>query len=79
MVKRWIQEALSKGRKGALSEQLGIPEEDDIPMSLLNAIIDAPIGTTIDNPTDEGHKTFKVTKLLKQRSVLAKNLKKIKR
>jgi hypothetical protein len=77
MAKKWIQEAHL--HKGTLSKQLGIPEEDDIPMSLLDAIIKAPIGSTIDNPTDEGHKTFKVTKLLKQRSVMARNLKRIKR
>jgi len=32
--KKWIQKAGMK--KGALSDRLGIPEEDDIPMSVIN-------------------------------------------
>lgn len=75
MVDKWISGAIK--HEGTLSKQLGIPIEDNIPITLLDAIIRAPIGTIIDNPTDEGHKRFKVTRLLKQRSVLAKNLKNI--
>lgn len=33
--KRWIQRALRKHKKGALHRQLGIPEGEIIPISLL--------------------------------------------
>ncbi|VVB55253.1 Uncharacterised protein [uncultured archaeon] len=33
--KRWIQRALHKHKKGALHRQLGIPEGETIPISLL--------------------------------------------
>jgi len=75
MVKKklWIQSATLK--EGTLSRQLGIPIKDNIPVTLLKAIRDADIGETIKNPTKKGKKQFKVTKLLKQRSVLALTLK----
>ncbi|RKX46033.1 MAG: hypothetical protein DRP27_02605 [Thermotogae bacterium] len=75
--KRWIQKAIKK--PGALSRQLGIPEEKNIPMTLLNRIAEAPIGSTIKNPTKTGKKTIKVTRKLKKRAVLARTLKKIRK
>ena len=33
--KQWIQKAIRKSRKSALSRQLGIPEKDNIPVALL--------------------------------------------
>ena len=73
MAKKWIQKA--KIKKGTLSRQLDIPEEDDIPITLLRAIRDADIGDTIKNPTKMGKQTIKVTRLLKKRAVLAITLK----
>lgn len=73
MAKKWIQKA--KIKKGTLSRQLDIPEEDDIPITLLRAIRDADIGDTIKNPTKAGKQTIKVTRLLKKRAVLAITLK----
>jgi len=58
---------------------LGIPEEKNIPMTLLNRIAEAPIGSTIKNPTKTGKKTIKVTRKLKKRAVLARTLKKIRK
>jgi len=75
--KMWIQEAVKK--KGALSRQLGIPEDDTIPVTLLRKIAKTPIGRTITNPTSKGKKRIKVTRLLKKRAVLALTLKKLKR
>lgn len=66
-------------KKGALSRQLGIPEEEDIPMTLLNKIIAAKAGQTITNPTKMGSKRILVTRLLERRSILARNLKRMKR
>jgi len=74
--KKWIPRDL---KKGALSRQLGIPEEEKIPMTLLNRIAEAPIGSTIRNPTKTGKKVIKVTHLLKKRAVLARTLKKIRK
>jgi len=74
MAKRWIQK--TKLKHGALSRQLGIPISEDIPMKLLNAIRTAKIGGTVSNPTKSGKRTFKVTRLLKKRAVLAITLKK---
>ena len=73
MAKKWIQKAGIK--KGALSRQLEIPEEENIPTTLLNAIRYAEIGDTIQNPTTSGKRTIKVTRLLKRRAVLALTLK----
>ena len=75
--KRWIQKAIKK--PGALSRQLGIPEEKNIPMTLLNRIAEAPIGSTITNPTKTGKRRIKVTPKLKKRAVLARTLKKIRK
>lgn len=33
--KKWIQKATKKGKRGALHRQLGIPEGDKIPLSVL--------------------------------------------
>lgn len=77
--KQWIQEAIRKGRKGALSRQLGIPVKDNIPVALLRAIKYADIGETIHNPTTKGKVWIKVTKLLKKRAVLVMALKGLKK
>jgi hypothetical protein len=74
-IKKWIQ--IARPKKGALSRQLGIPEEENIPITLLNKIIKAKPGDTITNPTKRGKKKIKVTKLLERRSILARNLKAI--
>jgi len=73
MAEKWIQKAGI--RKGALSRQLGIPEEENIPITLLRKIQYAEIGDTIQNPTKSGKRTIKVTRLLKRRAVLAVTLK----
>lgn len=73
MAKKWIQKARIK--KGALSRQLGIPEKDDIPITLLKAIKKASIGETVKNPTKSGKRTFRVTSKLNRRAVLALALK----
>ena len=66
-------------KKGALSRQLRIPEEENIPMSLLNKIISAKAGQTITNPTKTGKKRIKVTRLLERRAILSRTLKKLPR
>lgn len=73
MPKLWIQKAVKK--KGALSRQLGIPEKENIPLSLLAKIKGTKIGSKIKNPTKKGHRKIKVTLLLKRRAVLAHTLK----
>ena len=76
MAKKWIRKV--KIKKGTLSRQLGIPEKENIPVTLLKAIRDADIGDTIQNLTKSGKQTIKVTRLLKKRAVLAITLKGIK-
>jgi len=71
--RKWIQKAVRK--RGALSRQLGIPEEKNIPITLLEKIKKAKIGSTVRNPTEQGKKRIKVTRLLKKRAVLAHTLK----
>lgn len=73
--KKWIQSTGIK--KGALSRQLGIAEEENIPKTLLDEIIRAKAGDVIKNPTKVGKKSIKVTRLLERRAILARNLKKI--
>jgi len=73
--KKWIQSI--KAKKGVLSKQLGIPEEKNIPMTLLKKIQKAKTGQTIINPTKIGKRRIKVTRKLERRSILAINLKNI--
>lgn len=73
MAKKWIKKVRIK--TGALSRQLGIPEKDNIPFTLLEKIKKAEIGTTIKNPTKSGKQEIKVTKKLKKRAVLALTMK----
>jgi len=75
MGKNWIQKAVKK--PGALSRQLGIPVEENIPKTLLEKIAKAPIGAVIKNPTKKGKREIKVTRLLKRRAVLALTLKRV--
>ena len=77
MKKKWIQKVGI--RKGALSNQLGIPEKDNISVALIEKIVSAKIGGVIVNPSKKGKRKIKVTRLLKLRVVLAKNLKKIRK
>lgn len=76
MEKKWIQKAINK--PGTLHKQLEIPENKKIPLALLNKIIKAKAGDTITNPSKTGKKKIKVTRLLEQRAILARNLKKLK-
>jgi len=73
MAKKFIKKAALK--KGALSRQLGIPENENIPITLLEKIKKAEIGTVVKNPTKLGKELIKVTKKLKKRAVLALTMK----
>jgi len=77
--KLWIKRALANRRKGALSRQLGIPEEDNIPVTLLKKIKHADIGEMVHNPATKGKSRIKVTRLLKRRAVMALTLKGLKK
>jgi len=74
---KWIQKAGIK--KGALSRQLDIPIEKDIPMRLLDKIVRAKAGDVITNPSKLGKRRIKVTHLLERRAILERNLKRMKR
>ena len=54
---------------------LKIPEKELIPLTLLDKIVSADVGETIKNPTKKGKGYIKVTRLLKKRAVLARNMK----
>ena len=77
MPKKFIQRI--NIRKDALRKQLKIPKGKRIPMTLLDKIISAKAGQSIKNPTKIGVKKIKVTRLLEHRSILARNLKMMKR
>ena len=72
MVKKWIQEADVK--KGTLHKALGIEEDQTIPKTLVDKIVNTDIGETITNPTSTGKKTIKVTKEIKSKANFAKNV-----
>jgi len=74
---KFIRMAIKK--PGSLSRQLGIPAKDDIPIKLLDKIVRAKAGDTIENPTQAGKRDIKVTRLLERRAILAKTLKGLKR
>lgn len=71
--KKWIQKVGIK--KGGLSKQLDIPEEKNIPITLLRKIQAAKAGDVIVNPTKTGKKKIKVTSKLERRAILAIRLK----
>lgn len=67
-------------KEGTLSESLGIKPEDDIPISLLNAIITAKIpegkeSIAIMNPALIGKNVIEVTALMKKRANFARTAK----
>lgn len=76
MVKKWIQKARPK--KGALSRQLGISEDKNIPTEMLKYIRDAPVNTWFDKThfMYAHPKRIKVTPLLKKRANFALNVRK---
>lgn len=76
MVYKWIPKKI---KKGALSRQLGIPEKENIPITLLNAIIKAKPGNIIRNPTKKGKRKIKVTRLMERRAIFAKSMKSIRK
>ena len=62
-------------KKGALSRQLGIPEEKNIPMTLLNKLKKIEVGESFEH----NGKKMKMTSALKKRITLAITLKKMKK
>lgn len=70
MVKKWIQQAHIK--KGALHKQLGIPENEKIPITYLVAIRNAPMWKKFQ--LAHNMKWITVTPLLKHRVQFALNL-----
>lgn len=68
---------IPKIKKGALSRQLGIPEDAIIPMPLLERIKNTPVGSEVSNQWGIGKRYIKVTTLLKKRAVLAHTLKRM--
>lgn len=77
MVIKWIQKVGLKS--GALSAQLEIPINENIPMVLLQKNKSAKNGNVITNPTKSGKRRIKVTRLLKKRAVFAITLKRMKK
>ena len=69
--KLWISGAIKK--KGALRKQLGIKEDETIPKSILQKIVNTETGKTV---SFRG-KTIKVTTQLKRRALLALKLMKM--
>lgn len=70
--KKWIPKNI---KKGALKRQLGYKENQTIPMSILNKILKAKVGSKI---TIKG-KTITVTATLKRRANLAHNFRKMRK
>lgn len=62
-------------KKGSLSRMLGIPEKDNIPLTLLRKIVKTETGMIIRNPTKSGKRKIKVTRLLKKRASFALTVK----
>jgi len=69
---KWIQDVDVK--PGALHEQLGVPKDQEIPKTLEEKIVDAPLGSTVKNPTEVGKQKIKVTRKLKSRANFALNI-----
>lgn len=69
--KYWMQHVFENMR-GDIHKELGIPESTNLDRAktLLEAIREAKIGTTIKNPLKIGKREYHVTKLLKQNAVV---------
>lgn len=67
MAEKWVR-FKAKEPKHPLRRQLGIPDNRQVPITLLEAIAKAPVGSTVKNPTSVGHPTVKVTALAKERA-----------
>lgn len=74
-MKKYREPLNLKLKKGSLSRMLGIPEKDNIPLTLLRKITKTEIGMTIRNPTKQGKRKIKVTRLLKKRALFALTMK----
>lgn len=72
--KKWIQEAGDHTHRGALHSQLGVPQKEKIPKTLLLKIKSAKKGSHIRNPTKSGDRSIAVTGLLKKRANFALNV-----
>lgn len=68
MAERFIQKAIGSEKEGATRRMLGIPAGETIPFTFLEEIRVTPIGRRAKNPTKVGHRSVKVTRLLKQRA-----------
>ena len=68
MPKKWINEVSIDLKKGALHKQLGVPATKTIPKKTLQDIVKTEMGQKSHGVT--------VTKLVKQRSVFALNVRK---
>ena len=67
----WIQKAIK--HRGALRKQLGLKEDEEIPVSILNSIVKTETGKTV---SFRG-KSIEVTTQLKRRAILALRLRKM--
>ena len=77
--KLWMQEAFAGHKEGSLHRQLGVPQKETIPKTLLTEIKGTPVGETAKNPTKTGKRRVKVTGLLKKRAVLAHTAREVRR
>jgi hypothetical protein len=77
MVDKWIGPALRNKRKGATHRQLHVPQDEKLPLPLLERIRKTPLGKKISYTVDGKRWRVTVTPLLKKRAVLAGTLKKI--
>jgi hypothetical protein len=78
--KKFIQEVIERelklGHKGMTHKLLGVPEDYNLSHAetLLEKIVDTPIGKTVTNPLVVGKRKYKVTTELKRHVNLALNL-----
>lgn len=70
MAEYWIPRGM---KKGALHRQLGIPQDEKIPLKTLDTIVRTSPGKSVMGP----HGWVKVTPLMKKRANMARNLKRL--
>ena len=73
MSKNWMQKAFKNAGKGHFHRQLGVPKGEKIPIMLLRALVGTTNGHVCHNPTKTGHRTIKVTPLVKHRATALLN------
>ncbi len=61
----WQNRMFKTHPPGSTHRMLGVPKGDPLPLTFMQAIVDAEVGDIVKNPTKIGFKQVKVTRYMK--------------